>query len=242
MAVLLDFDGTLAPITQHPKDTVITEEGDVYLRKLTARTDIFTAIISGRGLPDLKDKITVEGITRAGNHGLEIKYPDGHIYNYPIPEELQRNYTLILEELGESVAHSNAWVEDKRVSITFHYREAPAELQEAMRKKATEIIQSHGYRANQAHYAVEAKPPVEWNKGFAAEFILETTFGKNWRETMKVVVAGDDVTDEDAMKKLKGQGASFRVTHDDSIETAADWLLESPQEVALLLKWISENL
>ena len=61
LAVLLDFDGTLAKITQHPKDTVITEEGDLYLRKLTARTDIFTAIISGRGLPDLKDKVRRAG-------------------------------------------------------------------------------------------------------------------------------------------------------------------------------------
>lgn len=58
MAILLDFDGTLAPITQHPKDTVITEEGDIYLRKLVERKDIFTAIISGRGLPDLKDKVS----------------------------------------------------------------------------------------------------------------------------------------------------------------------------------------
>lgn len=58
LAILLDFDGTLAPITQHPKDTVITEEGDTYLRKLTERKDIFTAIISGRGLPDLKDKVS----------------------------------------------------------------------------------------------------------------------------------------------------------------------------------------
>lgn len=62
MAILLDFDGTLAPITQHPKDTVITEEGDTYLRKLTERKDIFTAIISGRGLPDLKDKVS-QGIS-----------------------------------------------------------------------------------------------------------------------------------------------------------------------------------
>lgn len=140
------------------------------------------------------------------------------------------------------MARSGAWVEDKRVSITFHYREAPAELHEEMRKRAIEIIQTHGYNAHQAHFAVEAKPPVEWNKGFAAEFILETTFGKNWRDTVKVVVAGDDVSDEDALRKMIGRGATFRVTHEDSIETAADFLLDSPDEVAHLLKWISDNM
>lgn len=152
------------------------------------------------------------------------------------------NYTKILEELRRDLARENAWVEDKRVSITFHYREAPIELHEELRLNATNIIEKFGYSANQAHFAVEAKPPVEWNKGFAAEFILENTFGKDWRETVKVVVAGDDTTDEDAMRKLKGQGASFRVTPQDSIQTDADFLLESPQEVARLLKWISENL
>lgn len=111
-----------------------------------------------------------------------------------------------------------------------------------MRQQATEIITRHGYRANQAHFAIEAKPPVEWNKGFAAEFILETTFGKDWRDTVKVIVAGDDTTDEDAMRKLKGQGATFRVSEDSAVQTDADFLLNSPIEVAHLLKWVFENL
>lgn len=54
----MDFDGTLAPITAHPNDTVITEEADIYLRKLAAREEIFVAIISGRGLTDLHQKVS----------------------------------------------------------------------------------------------------------------------------------------------------------------------------------------
>lgn len=208
---------------------------------MTARPDIFTAIISGRGLADLNTKVTVEGITKAGNHGLEILYPDGRIFNYPISEEMQRNYDLILSELNQCLTHPNAWVEDKRMSITFHYHKVPVELHAELHQKAKHIVQRNGYRANDAHFAVEAKPPVEWNKGYAAEFILETTFGKEWRNTMKVVVAGDDATDEDAIRAMKGEGATFRVTRKDCIDTAADFLLDSPVEVSHLLKWISEN-
>lgn len=232
----------MAPITTDPKDTWITKEGDKYLRELTERSDIFTAIISGRALPDLKKKIPLEGITKAGNHGFEIKYPDGINYNYPIPVDMKRNYRKILEELRRNLAHSNAWVEDKRVSITFHYNEAAPELHEEMRLQATEIIEDLGYLANQAHGAVEAKPPIKWNKGLAAELILETEFGQDWKKAAKVVMVGDDTTDEDVMRKLKGQGANFRVTSKEAIETEADFLLESPTEVAHLLKWISENL
>lgn len=186
-------------------------------------------------------QIPVEGITKAGNHGLEIKYPNGTIYNYPIPQELQNSYKIIYDLLQDTVATDGAWVEDKRVSITFHYREAPLELHDEMRRKAMDIIRSHGYRANQAHFAIEAKPPVEWNKGYAAKFILETTFGPEWRDQVKVIVAGDDATDEDAMRMLKGVATSFRVTRDVSVNTAADFTLQSPAEVCSLLQWVSQQ-
>lgn len=62
------------------------------------------------------------------------------------------------------------------------------------------IIQSHGYIANPAHCAVEAKPATEWNKGQAALHMLSREFGDNWPNTVKVIFAGDDTTDEDAMK------------------------------------------
>ena len=49
----------------------------------------------------------------------------------------------------------------------------------------------------------EAKPPVEWNKGNAAIYILKTAFGIHWSDNVRVIYAGDDQTDEDAMKALK---------------------------------------
>lgn len=85
------------------------------------------------------------------------------------------------------------------MSLTFHFRQTPEELHEEIKNKATEIIKKHGYNDNQAHLAIEAKPPVEWNKGFAAEYILKHSFGENWREDIKVIFAGDDTTDEDIM-------------------------------------------
>lgn len=60
---------------------------------------------------------------------------------------------------------NGAWVENKTHSLTFHYRSVPAEEQETLKEKAKEIIESHGHKANPAHCAIEAKPPVQWNKG-----------------------------------------------------------------------------
>lgn len=48
--------------------------------------------------------------------------------------------------------------------------------------------------------ALEARPKVEWNKGSVALLILDKKFGeKKWQGNVKVIFAGDDTTDEDAM-------------------------------------------
>lgn len=65
------------------------------------------------------------------------------------------------------VARQGAWVENKKASLTFHYREVPTELQATLHAEAEAIILSLGFIANRAHCAVEAKPAVNWNKGDA---------------------------------------------------------------------------
>lgn len=65
--------------------------------------------------------------------------------------------------------------------------------------KARQLIIDNGFSVTEAHCAVEAKPPVQWNKGRASIYILRTAFGVDWSERIKIIYAGDDVTDEDAM-------------------------------------------
>jgi len=66
--------------------------------------------------------------------------------------------------------------------------------------QARKLIEDAGFKACTAHCAIEAKPPVEWNKGHASIYILRTAFGLDWSERIRIIYAGDDVTDEDAMK------------------------------------------
>lgn len=56
-------------------------------------------------------------------------------------------------------------MENKEQSLTYHYRQVPIEMQNNYQDMAIRIITSFGYTANKAHFAVEAKPPVKWNKG-----------------------------------------------------------------------------
>lgn len=114
----------------------------------------------------------------------------------------------------------------------------PEDQQEAIGNEAREIIEGFGYRANQAHCAIEAKPPVQWNKGKAAEYILSQNFGASWRESIKVIFAGDDTTDEDVFELLRGTGVTFRVTKDKNLETKATYKVPSTESITSILKWI----
>ena len=62
---------------------------------------------------------------------------------------------------------------------------------------------------------------------------MKTVFGEDWAEKIKIIFAGDDVTDEDAMSALKGVAHSFRYVQPYS--KLYIWLLHNPyvNEVAL---------
>lgn len=76
-ALLLDYDGTLAAIQPHPDMTYMTDYTREALLNISTSSNIFIAIISGRGVDDVKKKVGIDNIIFAGNHGLEILYPNG---------------------------------------------------------------------------------------------------------------------------------------------------------------------
>lgn len=69
----------------------------------------------------------------------------------------------------------------------------PEDQHEIIKEEVRSIIEGFKYRANQAHCAIEAKPPVVWNKGKAAEYILSHNFGADWKNHQKVIFAGGNV-------------------------------------------------
>ena len=239
LSVFFDYDGTLAPIADNPNKTAMPIEVEVLLNHIARHPKIFLAVISGRGINDVQKRIGINGITYAGNHGFEIQAPDGTRHDYQLPEHVQESYKKLVKELNGKVNKNRAWVEDKLVSLTYHYRDTPLDVKESQKQEAIAIIESHGFRANQAHEAVEAKPPINWNKGDAALLILREKFGKHWAEHTNVIFAGDDTTDEDVMKALQGIAKSFRISADPEIQTFADFRLPRQIVIKDLLQWIA---
>lgn len=117
-----------------------------------------------------------------------------------MPTEHVGKVVELLKNLQEQVCKDGAWVENKGALLTFHYRETPVHLRKGLADQARKLIEDAGFKAGDAHCAIEAKPPVQWNKGRASIYILRTAFGVDWSERIRIIYVGDDVTDEDAMQ------------------------------------------
>ena len=95
LVILLDYDGTLAPIVSHPDKALLPEGMRQVLRHLSQIPCVSVCVLSGRSLPDLKRMVAVDGITYAASEGLEILHPDGSRFTHPVPDD-HRNKLLAL--------------------------------------------------------------------------------------------------------------------------------------------------
>jgi trehalose 6-phosphate synthase/phosphatase len=237
LALFIDYDGTLCPLQEHPAKANLSPSMHEALAACAARDDTDVAIVSGRALDDVQSKVKQPNLTFAGNHGLEIAGPQMAHF---VHEDLV-HYRHRAEELAEDLercAVEGAWIEAKGPTLTFHYRAVPENRQDKLVEEVRDIIAQHGYQARDAHCAVEARPPIGWDKGRAVLHILRTRYGPSWSEEARVIYVGDDQTDEDAFRFLAGLATTFRVGPADT-PTAATRRLPDVNAVRALLEWLA---
>ena len=146
LSLLLDYDGTLAPIASHPDLAIIPPEVKKVLERLANNPDVFIAIISGRSVDNVRNMVGIDDITYAGNHGLEILHPDGTKFVHPMPAQNQGKMEELLMKLQDEVCNDGAWVENKGVLLTYHYREVSSEKRQVLVPRAREIISECGFK------------------------------------------------------------------------------------------------
>src|SRR5438046_9440709 len=70
LAVFLDYDGTLTPIVSHPEKALLSDSMRETLQALVRQTPV--AILSGRDLDDIRQRVNIDAIIYAGSHGCDI--------------------------------------------------------------------------------------------------------------------------------------------------------------------------
>jgi trehalose-phosphatase len=199
------------------------------------------AVISGRDLPDVRDRVAVQGIIYAGSHGFDIAGPGGlRLEN----EEAQACLPALdqaessLREQLQSIP--GARVERKRYSIAVHYRNVPEDRVPEIEPIVDRVNRRHGdLRRSGGKKIFELQPRIDWHKGRAVLWLLKTL--ELDRSNVLPVYLGDDLTDEDAFHALAERGVGI-VIRDEPRTTAAQFALESTDETATFLEQLTHRL
>jgi trehalose 6-phosphate synthase/phosphatase len=239
LAIFLDYDGTVAQIARHPSEALLSDTMRAFLSSCVARRDTDVSIVSGRALDDVRKMVALDGIIYAGNHGLEIAGPGLEPFRHADISHYADRAGELAESLEELV-QDGVWVEQKGASLTVHFREADPGQHELVADRAHQLIREAGFQARDALCAVEARPPIGWDKGHAVLHVLRARYGPAWSESLRVIYIGDDETDEDAFRALRGLGATFRVG-DAEQSTQARRRLRDVESVGRLLAWLAER-
>ncbi len=239
LALFLDYDGTLTPLVDDPGKALLSDDMRRALDACAARADIDVTVLSGRSLADLRHAVERPRLTYAGNHGLEITGPNLPAFLHEDIVHYAAKTAALAAEL-KKIATSGAWVDEKGATLTFYYRGASQAQQSRLAERAQVIISKAGFRARRAHGAVEAQPPIGWDKGHAVLHVVRSRYGPAWPETVRVIYVGDDQSDEDAFWLLAGLGITFRVGSAGT-PTNAVRRLPNVDAVLALLEWLARR-
>ena len=239
LAVFLDYDGTLTPIVNDPARAVLADSMRRAVRVLSERCTV--GIISGRDLQDVKRLVGLEDLVYAGSHGFDIDGPEHRRLTSQRGEEFLPDLDRAEQRLRKALESiEGAQVERKRFSIAVHYRmvadrDHPAveEAVDRVREDFPRLRKGHGKKV------YELQPDLDWNKGKALLWILET-LGLDSSGSYPLYV-GDDVTDEYAFGAVRDRGLGIVVTEEPRFSEAR-YVLKNPDEVRAFLEELASLL
>ena len=237
-----DFDGTLTPLFDDPRNTVLSPAIRDALREVSKRVEL-VSVGSGRDVKYLRETIGLKSVTYVGNHGLEEWKAGGRQpeYSAQVPDGLLED---VQSGVG-SIGFSGLFVEDKGLRVAVHYRNAPDLV--AARCAVSQVLEplaaTRGLGIKDGKMVLEIGPSVEVNKGTAVDHMAREY------ELKGAIVLGDDITDCDAFDALHGlvrerglKGVAVAVVDEETPEAVlrkADYRLSGSLEVEEFLRWIA---
>lgn len=239
--LFLDYDGTLVSFKDKPNEVSTSNKMRIILKKLIQDPKFIVFIVSGRTLRDIKSLLNIEGLSFAALHGLQIEFSDGKNFSWKPAENAQPFLDKIKEEvLYDFKDEEGVYIEDKELTLAFHYRLLPENKIKDATRRFIEIVKKIDKNSSleiiNGAKVVEIRPKG-WNKGKATENILKKVGeGKN----PLPIYIGDDATDEDAFNHLENHGITIFVSNNSKKSTAAHYWLKNPDDVFTFLKSLLE--
>ena len=199
-ALFLDIDGTLLDLAPTPTDVVIPADLPDLLRGLCRVLGGAVALVSGRALSDIDALLSPLTLAAAGQHGAEIRLPDGRIERFDAAAGALAG--LMAKVDAFAAAYPGILVEDKGMTIAVHCRQAPqyqSELGRFLAGLAAEYPDC--LETIRGHRVFEIKPRNLSKRTAVEQFMRGAPFAGR-----VPVFIGDDRTDEDGFAAVKAVG------------------------------------
>uniref|UniRef100_A0A7C9AEI0 Trehalose 6-phosphate phosphatase n=2 Tax=Opuntia streptacantha TaxID=393608 RepID=A0A7C9AEI0_OPUST len=255
VALFLDYDGTLSPIVDNPDLAFMSDEMRAAVKN--AAEYFPTAIISGRSRNKVYEFVGLTDLYYAGSHGMDIMGPAngsafiGHPNCIKLTDKQGKEAVLfqpaseflpMIEEVFTSLVESTrdikgAMVENNKFCVSVHYRNVDERDWKTVAQCVYDIIKQYPrLKLTHGRKVLEVRPVIDWNKGKAVEFLLES-LGLGDCDDVLPIYVGDDRTDEDAFRVLREGNKGYGILVSRvAKESHAFYSLKDPSEVMEFLK------
>jgi trehalose 6-phosphate phosphatase len=212
-AVLLDIDGTLAPIVRHAEDAHVPEATRTLLIEIAKRYGV-VGCISGRRAGTARQIVAIGSIAYVGNHGGELLAPGAT--RVIVAPELAR-WTERVQRFAKSAYTQERMrlrirMEDKGAIVALHWRGVPDEdAAAAAVAELARTAEQEGFAVHWGRKVLEVRPPVSFDKSVGIEQLLRQSTEVAGEPLSGAVYVGDDVTDLDAFRGLRELAARIEL-------------------------------
>ena len=244
--VLLDVDGTLAPIVRHADDAQVPEPTRAILIQVARRFGC-VACVSGRQATMARQIVALGSIAYLGNHGIELlRSGSSQVQLEREAGAWQRRIHQFAAGPARELQRLRVRFEDKGPIVAFHWRGAPDEdaAEIAVKGVATAAEQA-GLHVHWGRKVLEVRPPIPLDKGRGVHWLLRDA------DLDAALYVGDDRTDVDAFRGIRELADGGRLAHavcvgvrseetPGELESSADLLVDGPRGVRQLLAALVE--
>jgi trehalose-phosphatase len=244
LIVMLDIDGTLAPLQPRPEDSFVPEPTREAVVALIGTPDVYVALVTGRGAADGRRLARLDGVWVIGNHGIEAINPAGEAVVDASAAPYRDYIAAAVAELSALLQSvPGIRVEDKTWTLSVHYRLADAAIEPRLRQTMDDVAHKHGLRLIRGKKIFELRPPIHVHKGTAVVELSRQIAGPTLAASL--FYAGDDRTDEDAFRALRSaapHAVTVRVgsaADDQTAATAAEFTVPNEDALRALLEWMA---
>jgi len=232
-ALLLDYDGTLAPFRIRPEEAIPYPGVREILDAIMESGHTRVVIVSGRWTRDLIPLLGLEHLPEIwGSHGWEQLKPGGEYAIARMSEDALRHLAEADDWTAEIEAHGGR-CETKPGGLAIHWRGLAPDKVAAIRELVYQNWVLEEMHKNLAWHdfdgGIELRVPGR-HKGFAVDAVLS-----DMSQGAAVAYLGDDFTDEDAFRAIHGRGTGILV-RPQFRPTAADFWLKPPEELLEFLQ------